>query len=394
MIIYQRTVFFLITSPLVKRDYQRFGIELWIKRGWSVKVLDCTKFLKPEFFKYVKGERNSVYFEGLHIFNSKKSALEYVANIKEKCIFIDMLPINIDTIKLISTVQKKGATIKLQFKSTPIPVEFLTTGMRQKIQKLFTSNALDKLVQYFINKFEKYKIRSPDYTVVGGYLSEEGVISNTTKMIYAHHLDYDFFIENDGIYGKSSKKTIVYIDGDSVYHSDFVYSNHSSGLTEEGLYPIVNSTLLMLSNLFKMDVKVAAHPRADYDRRSYKYPFPFLINQTFELIQKSSIVISHGSVSLNWAVIMRKPIIIITTNDIKDSLYGTLTEKFADSLGKEVINIDIDNDINWSQHLHVDEAKYTNYIKKYIKQKKSEERLVWDIVIDRMESDFFFINID
>jgi hypothetical protein len=63
---------------------------------------------------------------------------------------------------------------------------------------------------------------------------------------------------------------------------------------------------------------------------------------------------------------------------------------FSYELGKHIVNIDeIPHDYDWSPHLYIDNVKYQNYINKYIKQKGTKEKAVWDIVIDRMEVDFF-----
>ena len=44
---------------------------------------------------------------------------------------------------------------------------------------------------------------------------------------------------------------------------------------------------------------------------------------------------------------------------------------------------------HWKKNALVDEKKYQNYIETYVKQPGTPERSLWDIVIDRMESDLF-----
>ena len=73
MIKKQKHVVYLVTSPLSKRDYNRFGIQHWLDRGWEVKVLDFTKFLKPKFWDYVDGTTLSIVFKGLTIFEEEYS---------------------------------------------------------------------------------------------------------------------------------------------------------------------------------------------------------------------------------------------------------------------------------------------------------------------------------
>ena len=63
-------------------------------------------------------------------------------------------------------------------------------------------------------------------------------------------------------------------------------------------------------------------------------------------------------------------------------------EKFGDLLGITVINLDdIGNIYDWDSHLIIDEVKYQKYIDTYVKQQGSPDKLFWDIVIDRIESD-------
>ena len=89
--IYHRQVVYLITSPLSKRDYDRFGIQRWLDRGWEVKVFDFTKFLKPEFWDYVDGTALSIGFKGLNIFEDEYSALSSIRQLKAGVVFIDII---------------------------------------------------------------------------------------------------------------------------------------------------------------------------------------------------------------------------------------------------------------------------------------------------------------
>ena len=89
--IFQRQVVYLITSPLSKRDYDRFGIQRWLDRGWDVKVFDFTKFLKPEFWSYVNGDKLSFDFGGLKIIEDENSALKLIENLEGKTVFIDII---------------------------------------------------------------------------------------------------------------------------------------------------------------------------------------------------------------------------------------------------------------------------------------------------------------
>ena len=64
----QRQVVYLTTSPLSKRDYDRYGIQRWLDRCWNIKVVVLIKFIKPLFRNYVNGDKLSVGFNGLKVF--------------------------------------------------------------------------------------------------------------------------------------------------------------------------------------------------------------------------------------------------------------------------------------------------------------------------------------
>ncbi len=145
-----------------------------------------------------------------------------------------------------------------------------------------------------------------------------------------------------------------------------------------------------LGEALNCDVKIAAHPRSDYDKKIIKYSLPILKDQTYELIKQSIVVVSHGSTSLQWAIIMRKPIILVTTDEMCKSTFNQTTDAFAFALGIDVINLNrIPKNFDWKSQLFVDDTKYQNYVETYIKQPGSPEKPVWEIVIDRIETDLF-----
>ena len=180
------------------------------------------------------------------------------------------------------------------------------------------------------------------------------------------------------------------MDADEAYHSDFVHSGEKPNVTAENYYPAMSAGLSQIAEALSCDVKIAAHPRSDYEKKPYKYSYPILKDQTFELIKKASVVVSHGSTALQWTVYMRKPIILVTTDEMNKSIFRQTTEAFAFALGKDVVNLNrIPKKYDWKSQLFVDETKYQNYIETYVKQPGSAEKPLWEIVIDRMESDLF-----
>jgi hypothetical protein len=380
----QYSVVYLVTSPLSKRDFDRFGIQNWINRGWRVQVFDFTKFLKPEFWDYVDGQKMSFEFAGLKIFEDEKSALDSLAVLEKGSVFIDVLSSSRAEQKIRQISQNIGLTLKMRLGLIPIhpnhSIVFSKIQMAMKDPRL--------LYSYFKNKIRLSHENTSDYLIVGGTSSLKGTLKKNPIIIHAHNLDYDFFIEKQNAGNKSNNGELVFLDVNGPYHSDFIHSGKKPYVTAENYYKTINTGLLQIGKALNCPVKIAAHPRSDYENKKYKYSFPIIKDQTFDLIQQASAIISQGSTSLQWAIVMNKPILLITTNELNRSNYASITDGFAFELGKKVVNLNlIEKNYDWKQHLHIDEKKYQKYIDKYVKFPKSPEKSVWEIVIDRLEED-------
>ena len=94
---------------------------------------------------------------------------------------------------------------------------------------------------------------------------------------------------------------------------------------------------------------------------------------------------------------MKKPIILVTTNEIEQASYSKiylkLIKEFSRELGKKALNInDLTNFTKLEDYLFVDDEKYEKYIERYVKMKDSPKKLSWDIVIESIEKIFFSKN--
>jgi hypothetical protein len=387
-VIFKRQVVYLITSPLSKRDYDRFGIQRWLDRGWEVKVFDFTKFLQPEFWDYVDGNKLSIEFDGLKIFDNEKSALASLESFENGVLFIDFINSSDLERKMRLVAKNKGETLELRVGSV-VPLQpFHSKLMRKAKNVLMKPSRIFTSINNIINNFAE---GSPDYIVVGG--STGNIEFNNTQnktIIKAHISDYDFLLNGKSTSVESRDGGLVFLDADVVWHSDFVHEGIKAVATAENYFSSMDKGLSQIAKALRYNVTIAAHPRSDYENRSLKYSFPILKDMTFELIKQASVVVSHDSTALAWAIIMRKPIILVTT----DELYNNYEERmiidtFALLLGKDVINLNrIPSNFNWESQLDVDETKYQNYIETYVKQHGSPEKPLWEIVIDHIETDW------
>jgi len=389
----KKQVIYLVNSPFSSRNFERFGIKNWIDNNWKVKVFDLTNFLFPKFSRAIDGDNLSINFEGLTIFKNINEALSTLDNLQNKVVFIDILGYSSKEQKIRSIARYHGLLVKLELGSIP---QFNADKNFPKLLNLIKNPIVlvKKLIPFLQNRLEKIRaIRYfPDYLIVGGTKSMLGVNHKKTSVIKAHNFDYDFLIQEKQIKSNKNKNFIVFLDEDGPYHSDFIRLEITPFITPENYYPIMDLGLDKIAKLLKLNVKIAAHPRSNYKNKRIKYKHPILENKTFELIRGADVVVAHCSTSLQLAVIMKKPIIFITTDEIQNKLYAKNYAKnidnFATILGKKVINLSALPKVNdLKNYLNVDDKKYEKYIENYIKTKGSPEKLAWNIVIENIERD-------
>ena len=390
----KKKVIYLVRSPLSARDFKRFGIKNWINHKWETKVFDITKFLNPGFWRHADGDKLSFNFEGLTIFQNINDVLSTINSLQNKVVFVDILGFSNAEMRIRAAARAHGVLVKIELGFIP------KAKINKNIWELFSliKNPIafiKKSISFVKNKVQKIRAkRYTDYIVVGGKKSMLGINEKQTSIIKAHNLDYDFFIQEEQVKSNKNSNYLVFLDEDGPYHSDFIRSGLKPYVTEDCYYPVIDLGLNEMAKSLKLNIKIAAHPKSNYGAKQKKYNQLILENKTFELIRGADVVIAHGSTALGWAVIMKKPIIFVTTDEIQNASYAKSYAKYIDNfaaiLGKKAVNLSQLSSVNnWSDHLNIDNEKYEKFIENYIKTKGSPEKLVWDIVIEHIESDLF-----
>lgn len=390
-------IVYLISSPLTNRDFDRFGIKKWIDNGWKIEVFDISKFLNSQLFTQSENIKIKSNFKGLIMFDNIDEVISAIKKLDNQVIFIDLLGFSLKEIAIKKIFYRKGITVKLDLGSYPIAdVNYSITNLLNLA--FHPIKFIKKIFNFVINQIKKIISKQfiPNYFVVGGMNSLLKVSNKKTKIIKAHNFDYDFFIkapDNKNI----TNNNIIFLDEDGPYHSDFSTFGIRPFVTAKKYYPVVDDGLNHIAKILKLKILIAAHPRSKYKNKKIKYQNIIKENETFELIKYSSVVVAHASTSIQWAVIMKKPIIFVITDEIKNAIYARNYKRsifeFAKTLGKEVINLsDIDNIKDWNNLLRVDKDKYNKYIKNYIKLESSPNKPLWEIVIQKIHHDLFSIS--
>jgi len=151
--------------------------------------------------------------------------------------------------------------------------------------------------------------------------------------------------------------------------SDEIINNSISPETAGKWYPSLNNFLSYLEKIFNLKVIIASHPKSNEEGYlSYLGNRSAVLNKTEELIKGSEFVIGRNSSALGFAIIYKKPILFIYSNETKKNLSRfSEINNFSNYFKTKSINIDEDiNDKEIKSLINFDEELYENYMNDFL----------------------------
>ena len=380
-----RRIVYLTDQPLDEWNYDRFGIQTWIDRGWDVEVWDLTPLAYPRVWRdFIESGRK------LHRFDkyfpvARKSELDPKYSQGGKIgYFIDLAGDDYCSLRVKLSLIRSGA-IRVTCSTGLLPVQD-KGGLGPRLRRLLAKGSvqvLKRLTKALVRRLAELLIK-PGLVIVSG---QNSFHPDGCETVRAHNLDYDTYLELEPA-PAPSEEYAVFIDQDFYCHSDYVREGSPFSVAPSPYFPAVCKGLRTISAALKVGLRIAAHPRASSAQRS---PDPFEgicveYGKTAELIRNCKVVVCHYSTAAQFAVLFKKPVVFVTTDALASSAVGKYVADFAAALGKSVINLDGDLDrVDWQEELRVDEQRYDAYRNEYIKIDGSPNIPFWDIVINHIE---------
>jgi hypothetical protein len=386
-----RKIIYLIEQPLDERNFERFGIQKWMDRGWLAEVWDLTPLAHPQVWRsFLESGRGLKKFEGYFPAASNKDVrARYLASGRVDY-FIDLTAETNLSYKVKRYLIRHGA-VRVVFAAGSIPAvpEIQQTRLAHRLRKVVGKGpvkAVKAIGVALLKKLSAPSIR-PGLAIVSGELSARAA-SQSRAILGVHSFDYDIYLRLAGGGDIPREEYGVFIDQDLCFHPDFLYQNTPFVVTPQQYFPAIREGLTSISRSLNLDMLIAAHPRASYEQKEFDcYPgFKVIKGQTAELIARCAVVICHDSTAIHFAVLFGKPMIFVTTDELAPTFEGRSTAQAAAEFGKVPINLNQDlQDFDWRQHRTVDFKKYREYKNRYIKVDGTPDRPMWDVIIDYVE---------
>ncbi len=377
-----KNLVFLIETPLNQRDYNRYGIDILLQNGFDVQVWDLTPFICPEDCMTILNDpvhpNICKPFTNIGDFSLAMSALDSSA------LIINLIVYRLRALSVYRILSKR----KLPYCVTMNNSLPATVHKKPSLWHRIKNSSIKQKMNYGFSKmpFKWFGVSPANVILLGG---EKSIASNpypigdNTKKLWLHAFDYDLYLKEINSYIKEGGDFAVFLDQYLPFHPDFIRSGSPFPVTSEIYYPLLSTFCDKLENETGISTIIAAHPRSRYeDRPDFFGERSIVRGKTIELVRKSKVVIIHNSTAINFAVMFRKPMMFVTTNQLNKGWMGLDIESMALKVGKEPINLDEPLSIDWDKQITIDEDTYSKYENDYIKRPESPKLPFWQIFAD------------
>ena len=366
---------------MTNRDIAQFGFKYFKKKNVECEFINISNFTRPLFFKKNKNKMNPNIEK---FFNSRNDIISEIKKIKknEDFVLIDFIHnrnilfilkiLNTYKIKygfFIFNVQpfKKKSSIELIRLGIIYPKAFFLSLLRRNqikiIEKNFRPNYIFCAGKVSFNNFSNlYKdakvVKIPSFDCDNLLLKKN---INFTNKNYASFIEVNYrHSDQDNLLERfPPEKRCSYIN----------------------YYTPINLFFNNFIKLKKIDLKIAGHPRNRYNKNPYNFA-KIYYDRTFEIIRASQFVFLFSSAAINYAVLLKKPMIFLTQKNFTYSNKRNINDISA-FFNKKPIDMSSE-DLTLSrieEELHVDKQLYEKYKKNFITDlilKKTSAEIIYE----------------
>ena len=383
-----RNIFFIDRPPFNKDFYIRYEFEQLKAKGFNVRSLDISRYLKGTQYENVTPAELEPFV--LH-FNSKSDFVEFIEKHSNDSIIISLVPFLAITSWMYLAIFKSEIPYLLvsnavypDFGNTPIKKNRIEK-YRRSIKRLKFKNLFLKLFDGMVFISAKLNKRSAD-VVFYSLEKENGIVrklvgENTLKS-YVFSPDYKLAMRthHERIF---EEPYAVFIDQYFCHHLDFRSHQILHSFSAADYYPVLTKFLLEFQEKTGLKVVVASHPRRnEILENDFGRNFPLIYNQTAQLVKDSEIVLQHFSTAVSFSVIFKKPFILLNSKMFEGTVDKKITE-FASFFNKKMVYFENGFNPVEQDFFSVNADVYNQYSNRFLKHPKAEHfKTFTDSVLD------------
>lgn len=393
-------IVFLVYWPITDWEANRWGFEYLRSQGFSLQVYDLSRLLNGKALQRCP-VANTLVADWIFSIDSYAVLEEKVRIVAAETMFVDYImglaPVDFTTERVYRILGKNKARYCV-ISAGALPEVSTSATPGGFFRQLWHDILLATNPHILLNFFAK-KIIVPLTTIAGLYPTPDLIFGGASErldryriryrmapasVIPIHSIDHDMYLryksESDSL---APDGTCVFLDEAATHHSDFALLNIRP-LEARPYYESMNRFFERIESDTGLKVVIAAHPRSTYEQSGDVFNGRKIIKgQSVALVARSSLVVTHASTSVSFAVLFGKPLILAKTAGIAaNNHYSLLVDTMAFSLGVTPLQVEKGDPI----YLPTDFSPevYRDYLYKYVKSPGVDDLTVWEIFAREM----------
>lgn len=367
-----------------KRNSDLFAIPELIKRGIKVEYWDVSAISIPgyqvhpypspdglvvrkvdnkiQFVELLKSNNNGKTVYLVHMTYCNHSFLCYYLLSKYKCTIIYCVNGCIPDVA--SEYHSSISYVK------SLPVKRIINLIKQKIYNAAAETTLISPTDYLLSSCKEAQNR------------KECKIGKKTIWVDYNSCDYQQCIDSKSNVKDDIKNAIVFIDQNLPFHPD----NKLEGLyiDAEKYFWAMNKLFDAIEDKYGRKIVIAAHPSCydSYINGKFFKERRVVQGCTLEAVRDSWAVVAHNSTAISFPIIFKKPLILVTTEDMHSVRKHTCAFCTLYSKLLNCVYVKSENEITLPDNLGVDESAYNSFKYQYLTNQASEGVSNGDILFD------------
>ncbi len=373
-------IIFLIASKFTKRDYDRFGLENFLNRGYKVEIWDFMPWVNR---KYSSSFSHDFRLELIYTFKNRTISSKKLSELNNNDVIIDFYRIleNYGLLKFVNSIlgHARLGDVPTHF-AKKSNIKILSSFL---FKPYLTIRKIIEKINYLYFTQKHY-----DFLITGGEASKlvkKQHIFKKALIIDAHSFDYDQFLHKEKYKSKIKlmpKDYAVFLDECVPSHPDAIFLNESYACDASTYFSELGNFFKMIKENLNVNIAICAHPKANYKDENPFFGNKIFYGKTDELIKNSKFIICHASTAISFGVLYKKPLLFIDSSSYEKSFSDSinLMSSFFDSRPTK-----ISSPIQKVKLPQINETLYDDYKCKFIKSRSSPKKKIWDIFFDNLE---------
>ena len=388
------SVLIFVESPFGIYDAERFDLDL-LRRLVDLVVIDITPLVKPEYWARY-GDRS--LRDSAIIVAESWSRVDAVMKSRHWDAWVDELGVSRPAQRVRSYL-RRSRCVRVRIRLGLLPGDFVIQSntkarLAARRSQLGILGVLKNLVLFIPRRIVR-RVPPPDLVFGSGSYTQRDVPAGST-IIWAHSFDYEKSLREksrrtEHLEGHRAHHTSVFLDQNLGFHPDQLHSGIHSPVEVESYYSAMRKTFDRIEETTKGLTTIAVHPKSSFADPITIFGGRQGVREGAQtVVRNSDLVLCHASASLSYAVIWRKPVLFLTSDDLDNSWYKSHINEMARMLDRPVVNIDRLDDIT-ARALHdlisreVNEQRYATYEEQFIRSRWSREGPLWQIFVDGLQ---------